>query len=61
MQTWKALSRLVSSVKSTRLPAKAPRHPWQWPSRPWGRIHIDYAGPIKGKMILVIVDAHSSG
>ena len=33
-------------------------HPWDWPSKPWDRIHIDYAGPILGKMILVIVDAH---
>ena len=42
-----------------KLPAKAPMHPWEWPSRPWGRIHVDYTGPIQGKMILVIVDAHS--
>jgi transposase InsO family protein len=25
----------------------------------WTRVHIDHAGPIQGKMILVIVDAHS--
>ena len=36
-------------------------HPWEWPQRPWARIHIDYAGPVKGKMLLVIVDAHSKG
>ena len=40
-------------------PLKAPMHPWEWPERAWARNHIDYAGPIKGKMILVIVDAHS--
>ena len=40
-------------------PTKAPMHPWEWPERAWARIHIDYAGPIKGKMILVIVDVHS--
>lgn len=34
-------------------------HPWEWPDHPWARIHIDYAGPVKGKMILVIVDSHS--
>ena len=29
--------------------------------RPWARIHLDYnyAGPYKGKMIVVIVDSHS--
>ena len=40
-------------------PHEAPLHPLDWPSKPWDRIHIDYAGPILGKMILVIVDAHS--
>ncbi len=41
------------------LPIKAPIHPWEWPSRPWSRIHIDHAGPFKGKYFLVIIDAHS--
>ena len=40
-------------------PSAAPLHPWEWPSRPWRRIHVDYAGPFLGKMFLVIVDAHS--
>ena len=40
-------------------PARAPMHPWEWPERPWARIHIDYAGPFRGKMILVMVDSHS--
>ena len=33
--------------------------PWKWPTRPWSRLHIDYAGPMHGKMCLIIVDAHS--
>ena len=41
------------------MPAVAPLHPWLWPSQPWERIHIDFAGPVDGNMILVIVDAHS--
>ncbi|CAC5387447.1 unnamed protein product [Mytilus coruscus] len=40
-------------------PPEAPMHPWEWPSKPWSRIHIDYAGPLYGKMFLVCVDAHS--
>ena len=28
------------------LPPKAPLHPWQWPSHPWTRLHIDYCGPL---------------
>ena len=26
-------------------PPKAPLHPWEWPSKPWSRLHIDHAGP----------------
>ena len=33
--------------------------PWEYPSEPWYRIHIDYAGPFFNKMFLVLVDAHS--
>ena len=41
------------------VPAKAPLHPWNWPSSLWERIHIDFAGPVAGKMLLIIMDAHS--
>ena len=40
-------------------PAVAPLHPWLWPSRPWARVHIDFAGPFLNQMFLIIVDAHS--
>ena len=40
-------------------PPLAPVYPWQWPDRPWQRIHIDFAGPFLGRLFLVIVDAHS--
>ena len=40
-------------------PAKVPLHPWEWPQRPWSRIHIDHAGPFLGKMFLLVIDAHS--
>jgi hypothetical protein len=36
-----------------------PLRPWPTPSRPWSRLHVDYAGPLRGKMLLVIVDAFS--
>ena len=32
---------------------------WSWPTGPWKRIHIDFAGPFLGKMFLVVVDAYS--
>ena len=41
------------------IPSPAPVHPWVWPSRPWQHVHIDFAGPMKGKMYLILVDAHS--
>ena len=40
-------------------PSPAPLHPWTWPTKPWQRIHIDFAGPFLGTSFLVIVDAHS--
>lgn len=45
------------AVKQT--PANAPLHPWIWPSQPWQRIHIDFAGPFMDKSFLIVVDAHS--
>uniref|UniRef100_A0A8C4NL68 Integrase catalytic domain-containing protein n=1 Tax=Eptatretus burgeri TaxID=7764 RepID=A0A8C4NL68_EPTBU len=32
---------------------------WPIPDRPWQRIHVDFAGPFKGKVFLVVVDAFS--
>ncbi len=40
-------------------PAPAPLHPWEWPSQPWSRVHLDFAGPFLDHMFLVLVDAHS--
>ena len=42
-----------------KAPAQAPLHPWEWPSRPWVRVHVDNAGPFLGKMFLVLIDSHS--
>ena len=43
----------------SKLPANANLHPWEWPGKTWYRVHIDYAGLFEGKIILVIVDAHT--
>ena len=40
-------------------PPVAPLHPWEWPSRPWSRLHLDFAGPYLGSMYLILVDAYS--
>ncbi len=44
---------------SAKNPKKAPLHPWEFPRRPWQRIHLDFAGPFQQRMWLVGVDAHS--
>ena len=41
------------------MPPQAPLQPWSWPTRPWSRLHLDYAGPVGGKMYLIFIDAHS--
>ena len=33
--------------------------PPDWPEKPWKCVHLDYAGPINGKMFLIVIDAHS--
>ena len=40
------------------LPPKAELHPWEWPTHPWHRLHVDYADPVSGCYFLIIVDAH---
>ena len=59
-------SNLEEKVKSCatcqthqKTPPCSQLHPWEWPGRPWSRVHVDYAGPFMGKMFLLIIDAHS--
>ena len=30
-----------------------------WPSRPGSHLHADFAGPVQGNMLLIVVHAHS--
>lgn len=55
----KEVKRCETCQLHQRAPAEAPLHPWEWPGLPWSRIHIDYAGPYKGEMFLVVIDAYS--
>ena len=47
------------SQDSANMPQASALHPWEWQGRLWFRVHMDYAGSIQGKWILVVVDAHS--
>jgi hypothetical protein len=33
-----------------KMPQVAPLHPWEWPSAPWERVHVDFAGPFMDSM-----------
>lgn len=48
-----------SCLAVKQAPPSAPLQPWTWPSRPWQRVHIDFAGPFLNKMYFIAVDAHS--
>ena len=54
------IATLVKSCQAVKnAPPVAPLHPWVWPTKPWQRVYIDFAGPFQGSMFLVAVDAHS--
>jgi hypothetical protein len=59
----KEIEELVKSCRERRMkqnePAKVPPHHWEPPSAPWERIHIDFAGPIDGYHLFIIVDAYT--
>ena len=40
-------------------PPVAPLNPLPWPSKPWSRLHMDFAGPFMNHMFLVVIDAGS--
>ena len=40
------------------MPLKAPMDSQENSQTPWGRIHLDFAGPYLGKMFLVITDSY---
>ena len=46
-------------AENARDPIRVPLHQWEESLRPWQRIHIDLAGPFKGKMWLVLIDVYS--
>ncbi|XP_060771685.1 uncharacterized protein K02A2.6-like [Neoarius graeffei] len=64
---WPGVDREIENVAKTchkcqrvrNIPQLAPLHPWEFPEEPWQRVHVDFAGPVEGRMLLVAVDAHS--
>ena len=37
-------------------PPTVPLNPWNWLSRLWARVHLDYVTPFEG---MILIDAHS--
>ena len=64
---WPGLDKEIERVASScvecqsvkNAPPSAPLHPWVWPTKPWERVHLDFAGPFQNTTFLVAVDAHS--
>lgn len=64
---WKQIDKDINDItlqcKPCLLHGKNPPreilHNWKPTTVPFERIHLDYAGPVQGKLILLLVDAHS--
>ncbi|XP_046608877.1 uncharacterized protein K02A2.6-like [Neodiprion virginianus] len=48
-----------SCLRNRNNPAKVPIHLWEPATRPFERIHIDFAGPFMGAILFILVDAYS--
>ncbi|XP_055584804.1 uncharacterized protein K02A2.6-like [Uranotaenia lowii] len=48
-----------SCAIAAKAPVKSTLSSWPIPTEPWTRLHLDYAGPVRGKFYLVIIDACS--
>ena len=46
-------------VEKRSAPPRSTLHPWEPTSGPWERVHVDFAGPFQGTMILIVVDSYS--
>jgi len=53
------VSKCSSCQANWNKPPAAPLHPWNWPTKVWQRIRIDYTGPFMGHMFSLVIDAYS--
>ena len=64
---WPGLDKDIECLARSCVPCKsakrasptAPLQPWSWPSKPWQRFHLDFAGPFQGSTFFLAVDAQS--
>ena len=48
-----------SCQEHSPLPALPHKATQNWASGPWKRLYLDFAGPFKGRMFLIVVDSYS--
>ncbi|XP_064488360.1 uncharacterized protein K02A2.6-like [Ornithodoros turicata] len=49
-----------STCQQTRNnPPQAPVHAWEYATKPWSRLHVDFADSFKGKSFLLVVHSFS--
>ncbi|XP_054256963.1 uncharacterized protein K02A2.6-like [Macrosteles quadrilineatus] len=63
---WKSIDKdieqMVAECRQCLEQCNNPRktiHPWEQPTNPWERVHIDFLGPTDGQQYLILVDAFS--
>ena len=49
----------LSCQKVRNILSTAPLHPWLWSTKPWRKIHSDFARPFLKRMFLLVTDTHS--
>ncbi|XP_052125187.1 uncharacterized protein K02A2.6-like [Frankliniella occidentalis] len=59
----KEIAALVASCvicrKTAHRPPQSATSVWPLPTKPWERLHVDYAGPVDGRNFLIMVDAYT--
>ena len=64
---WPGIDKRIEEVVKNCLPCPSIRNKppltslrsRNWPSQPWRRLHLDFAGPFLGASFLIVVDAYS--
>jgi len=49
----------TNCVLAAKTPVKVPLSSWSTPTKPWERLHLDYAGPINREYYFLLVNAYS--
>ncbi|KAJ8917925.1 hypothetical protein NQ315_002620 [Exocentrus adspersus] len=50
----------IYCLENRPLPPRTALTPWKAETGPWKRVHMDYLGPVNGRMFLLMIDAYCS-